>query len=71
MLTLLVGEPFTRTLPSWQFEVVLGGLQCLLDARSSSCSRMSVDASITARPLLKVVWLPEAPPSHWPASVSW
>ena len=40
-------------------------------ANERICLRTSAAAAITARPLLKVVWLPELPMSQAPASVSW
>ena len=69
MVTLLVGEPFTRTVLSASSRSSRDASRAS-SASSSSWSRTSVAASITARPLLNVVWLPEAPPSHGPASVS-
>ena len=70
MVTDLVGEPFTETAPSASSRSSRFASSCSA-ARSSSCSRTSLAAAITARPLLKVVCEPDAPESNGPASVSW
>ena len=64
------GAPLTRTDPS-AISRSSAAASSFADAMSSRRLRSSPAAEMSARPLLKVVWLPELPMSHVPASVSW
>ena len=70
IVTLFAGEPLTRAVPSTSSMSPLAA-SSFSAAMSSSRSRSSPAARITARPLLKVVWEPDAPMSYGPDSVSW
>ncbi len=64
------GTPRTRTTPS-AISRSSAEASSFSDAIDRIRRRTSAAAAITARPLLKVVWLPELPMSQAPASVSW
>ena len=68
--TARAGEPTTWTRPPTSSRSSRA-TSSFSAARSSSCSRTSIAAATTARPLFIVVCEPEEPASQGPASVSW